>query len=230
MIDLQKSKIEAEALAKLRKEQFYRETLAQELAVMIDEHFKSKEPLREVIPQFVVALKDLVNTSCEIFYYLEGVEPKEAETEKTPAEVLEIINKKPIFSDRFVESAKKITEPKATEKAQPDTDVPMEYTNDAPVWVYHDGPVEKYHTIAEEIAGEKKNSTEPKTESTAAEPKKRIPSKDIISDEELDRHYFKEGLSIPVIASMFKVGASGLYKRIEQMKADRKKIEKECAR
>ena len=80
MIDLQKSKIEAEALAKLRKEQFYRETLAQELAVMIDEHFKSKEPLREVIPQFVVALKDLVNTSCEIFYYLEGVEPKETET------------------------------------------------------------------------------------------------------------------------------------------------------
>ena len=74
MIDLQKSKLEAEALAKLRKEQFYRETLAQELAVMIDEHFKSKEPLREVIPQFVVALKDLVNTSCEIFYYLEGVE------------------------------------------------------------------------------------------------------------------------------------------------------------
>ena len=192
MIDLQKSKLEAEALAKLRKEQFYRETLAQELAVMIDEHFKSKEPLREVIPQFVVALKDLVNTSCEIFYYLEGVEPKEAEKEKTPAEVLEIINKKPIFSDRFVEYAKKITDPKAAEEAP--------------------------STAAE--------PEEPK----AAEPKKRIPSKDIISDEELDRHYFKEGLSIPVIASMFKVGASGLYKRIEQMKADRKKIEKECAR
>ena len=81
MIDLQKSKLEAEALAKLRKEQFYRETLAQELAVMIDEHFKSKEPLREVIPQFVVALKDLVNTSCEIFYYLEGVESKEEDVE-----------------------------------------------------------------------------------------------------------------------------------------------------
>ena len=90
MIDLQKSKLEAEALAKLRKEQFYRETLAQELAVMIDEHFKSKEPLREVIPQFVVALKDLVNTSCEIFYYLEGVEQAEiTAAEEAPSTAVE---------------------------------------------------------------------------------------------------------------------------------------------
>ena len=142
---------------------------------MIDEHFKSKEPLREVIPQFVVALKDLVNTSCEIFYYLEGVE----QAEITAAE----------------EAPSRAAEPEAP-------------------------------TAAEEAPSTAAEPEEPK----AAEPKKRIPSKDIISDEELDRHYFKEGLSIPVIASMFKVGASGLYKRIEQMKADRKKIEKECAR
>ncbi len=200
MIDIQKSKIEAEALAKLRKEQFYRETLAQELTVISDEHFKSKEPLCKVLPVFVVALKDLVNTAREIFDYLEGVEPTEAETEKTPAEVLEIINKKPIFSDRFVEYAKKITEPKAAKPEEP--------------------------KAAEEAPSTAAEPEAPK----AAEPKKRIPSKDIISDEELDRHYFKEGLSIPVIASMFKVGAAGLYKRIEQMKADRKKIEKECAR
>lgn len=197
MIDLQKSKIEAEALAKLRKEQFYRETLAQELAVMIDEHFKSKEPLREVIPQFVVALKDLVNTSCEIFYYLEGVEQKEAEEQ-----------------------------------------APIEYEIETPKWVISEEGVAKRYTCkeTEEAAAKSKAAEEaPSTaaepeEPKAAEPKKRIPSKDIISDEELDRHYFKEGLSIPVIASMFKVGASGLYKRIEQMKADRKKIEKECAR
>ena len=186
MIDLQKSKLEAEALAKLRKEQFYRETLAQELAVMIDEHFKSKEPLREVIPQFVVALKDLVNTSCEIFYYLEGVEPKEEDVEDIDVKVSQAI------------AAELIDEWEDTAEAQ----------------------------SAEEAPSTAAESEEPK----AAEPKKRIPSKDIISDEELDRHYFKEGLSIPVIASMFKVGASGLYKRIEQMKADRKKIEKECAR
>ena len=179
MIDLQKSKLEAEALAKLRKEQFYRETLAQELAVMIDEHFKSKEPLREVIPQFVVALKDLVNTSCEIFYYLEGVE----EAPITAAE----------------------PEPEEAPSTAVEPEAP---------------------TAAEEAPSTAAEPEAPK----AAEPKKRIPSKDIISDEELDRHYFKEGLSIPVIASMFKVGASGLYKRIEQMKADRKKIEKECAR
>ena len=184
MIDLQKSKLEAEALAKLRKEQFYRETLAQELAVMIDEHFKSKEPLREVIPQFVVALKDLVNTSCEIFYYLEGVEPKEEDVEDIDVKIM----------DKVAATIGEVT-------------------------------LEEI-TAAEEAPSTAAEPEEPK----AAEPKKRIPSKDIISDEELDRHYFKEGLSIPVIASMFKVGASGLYKRIEQMKADRKKIEKECAR
>lgn len=204
MIDLQKSKIEAEALAKLRKEQFYRETLAQELAVMIDEHFKSKEPLREVIPQFVVALKDLVNTSCEIFYYLEGVEPKEAETKGPFEEWAET---------DYPEAAKYMKASQA---------ITAELNKD------------NKKTLAEMVeaqAAEETPSTaaEPE-EPKAAEPKKRIPSKDIISDEELDRHYFKEGLSIPVIASMFKVGASGLYKRIEQMKADRKKIEKECAR
>ena len=204
MIDLQKSKIEAEALAKLRKEQFYRETLAQELAVMIDENFKSKEPLREVIPQFVVALKDLVNTSCEIFYYLEGVEPKEAETKGPFEEWAET---------DYPEAAKYMKASQA---------ITAELNKD------------NKKTLAEMVeaqAAEEAPSTaaEPE-EPKAAEPKKRIPSKDIISDEELERHYFKEGLSIPVIASMFKVGASGLYKRIEQMKADRKKIEKECAR
>ena len=200
MIDLQKSFIEAEALAKLRKEQFYRETLAQELAVMIDAHFKNKEPLREVIPQFVVALKDLVNTSCEIFYYLEGVEAAEP---KAPCDKCENTDE----AAKYVKASQAIT---------------AELNKD------------NKKTLAEMVeaqAAEEAPSTaaEPE-EPKAAEPKKRIPSKDIISDEELERHYFKEGLSIPVIASMFKVGASGLYKRIEQMKADRKKIEKECAR
>lgn len=222
MIDLQKSKIEAEALAKLRKEQFYRETLAQELAVMIDEHFKSKEPLREVIPQFVVALKDLVNTSCEIFYYLEGVEPKEAE-EQAPIEYENntpkwVITRAGIEEEYTYEELKeRAAKPKTEEEPEQAAEEPELLTTLKEV-AYRD--VNKMMGIT---------AAEPE-EPKAAEPKKRIPSKDIISDEELDRHYFKEGLSIPVIASMFKVGASGLYKRIEQMKADRKKIEKECAR
>lgn len=205
MIDLQKSKLEAEALAKLRKEQFYRETLAQELAVMIDEHFKSKEPLREVIPQFVVALKDLVNTSCEIFYYLEGVE-------NDRMKLMKELEARPITAAE--EAPSKAAEPEEPEQAAKELELLTALKEAA----YRD--VNKMMEIT---------AAEPE-EPKAAEPKKRIPSKDIISDEELDRHYFKEGLSIPVIASMFKVGASGLYKRIEQMKADRKKIEKECAR
>ena len=51
MIDMEKSKIEAEALAKLRKEQYFREVLAGELSVMIDQHFASKVPLREILQQ-----------------------------------------------------------------------------------------------------------------------------------------------------------------------------------
>ena len=206
MIDLEKSKIEAEALAKLRKEQFYRETLAQELTVISDEYFKSKEPLSKILPEFAVALKDLVNTAREIFDYLEGVEPMEAETKGPFEEWAET---------DYPEAAKYMKASQA---------ITAELNKD------------NKKTLAEMVeaqAAEEAPSTAAEPDpivAQAAEPKKRIPSKDIISDEELERHYFKEGLSIPVIASMFKVGASGLYKRIEQMKADRKKIEKECAR
>ena len=213
MIDLQKSVIEAEALAKLRKEQFYRETLAQELAVMIDEHFKSKEPLREVIPQFVVALKDLVNTSCEIFYYLEGVE-------NDRMKLMKELEARPITAAE--EAPSTAAEPEEPEQAAEEPELLTALKEAA----YRDVNKMMGITAAEP---EEPKAAEPEAPK-AAEPKKRIPSKDIISDEELERHYFKEGLSIPVIASMFKVGASGLYKRIEQMKADRKKIEKECAR
>lgn len=200
MIDLQKSVIEAEALAKLRKEQYYRELLAGELGVMIDAYFASKEPLREVIPQFVVALKDLAITAREIFDYIEGVKAAEP---MAPFDECESTDE----AAKYVKASQAITA--ELNKDNKKTLVEM---------------VEAQ--AAEEAPSTAAEPEEPKT----AEPKKRIPSKDIISDEELDRHYFKEGLSIPVIASMFKVGASGLYKRIEQMKADRKKIEKECAR
>ena len=205
MIDLQKSVIEAEALAKLRKEQYYRELLAGELGVMIDAYFASKEPLREVIPQFVVAIKDLAITAREIFDYIEGVE-------NDRMKLMKELEARPITAAE--EATSTAAEPEEPEQAAEEPELLTALKEAA----YRDVNKMMGITAAEPEA--------PK----AAEPKKRIPSKDIISDEELDRHYFKEGLSIPVIASMFKVGASGLYKRIEQMKADRKKIEKECAR
>ena len=194
MIELQKSVIEAEALAKLRKEQYFRELLAGELGVMIEAHFASKEPLREVIPQFVIALKDLVVTAREIFDYIEGVKAAEP---KAPFEEW--------AETDYPEAAKYI-------KASQAITVELNKNNKKTL----DEMVEAQ--AAEEVP------------STAADSNKRIFTKDIITDEELDRRYFKEGLTIQAIASMYKVGASGLYKRIEQMKADRKKIEKECAR
>lgn len=201
MIDLQKSKLEAEALAKLRKEQFYRETLAQELAVMIDEHFKSKEPLREVIPQFVVALKDLVNTSCEIFYYLEGVEGAEP---KAPCDKCENTDE----AAKYVKASQAIT---------------AELNKD------------NKKTLAEMVeaqAAEETPSTAAEPDpiaAQAAEPAK-LTSKQILPDEELERRYFKEGLSIPQIAKMYNLGQAGLYKRIEAMKDEKMIVEKECAR
>ena len=201
MIDLQKSKLEAEALAKLRKEQFYRETLAQELAVMIDEHFKSKEPLREVIPQFVVALKDLVNTSCEIFYYLEGVEGAEP---KAPFDECEVAAE----AAKYVKASQAITA--ELNKDNKKTLVEM----------------------VEAQAAEETPSTAAEPDpivAQAAEPAK-LTSKQILPDEELERRYFKEGLSIPQIAKKYNLGQAGLYKRIEAIKDVKDDIEKECAR
>ena len=86
MIDLEKSKIEAEALAKLRKEQYFREVLAGELGVMIDQHFASKEPLREVLPKFVGAIKDLAVIARQIFDYIEDVTEKQNENPEQATE------------------------------------------------------------------------------------------------------------------------------------------------
>ena len=193
MIDLEKTKIEAEALAKLRKEQYFREVLAGELGVMIDQHFARKEPLVKTIPIFVRAVEDLALTAREILDSLEGVE-----------------------NDRM--KLMKELEAKPITAAEPEPEKAPS-TAAAPEHHFH-GPIPTTPKAAE--------PEEPKEEETTT--KTRVSSKEIVSDETLELHYFKEGLSVPVIASMYKVGASGLYKRIEAMKAQRKQIEKECAR
>ena len=205
MIDLEKSKIEAEALAKLRKEQFYRETLAQELTVISDEYFKSKEPLSKILPEFAVALKDLVNTAREIFDYLEGVEPMEAETKGPFEEWAET---------DYPEAAKYMKASQA---------ITAELNKD------------NKKTLAEMVeaqAAEETPSTAAEPDpivAQAAEPAK-LTSKQILPDEELERRYFKEGLSIPQIAKKYNLGQAGLYKRIEAIKDVKDDIEKECAR
>lgn len=61
------------------------------------------------------------------------------------------------------------------------------------------------------------------------QPGKRVLSKDLISDAELKRCYFKDGLTIREIAEMSGAGAAGLYKRLELMKKAQEANEKECA-
>ena len=49
-----------------------------------------------------------------------------------------------------------------------------------------------------------------------------------MTDEELERLYFKEGLTVKQIAQKYDAGPAGLYKRIEVMRDKRFKISKEC--
>ena len=59
---------------------------------------------------------------------------------------------------------------------------------------------------------------EEKKANTKETQEKRVSTVDKISDEELDRLYYKQNVSIPVIASMHNVNASALYKRLEKIR------------
>ena len=73
-----------------------------------------------------------------------------------------------------------------------------------------------------------KPKAEQKTPPKAAEKAAPKPSKDKVTDEELERLYFKEGLTVKQIAQKYDAGPAGLYKRIEVMRDKRFKISKEC--
>lgn len=209
MIDLEKSKIEAEALAKLRKEQYFREVLAVELGVMIDQHFTSKKPLREILPEFCTALKDLAICAREIFDYLEGLkevapeEPKQAaepEPEKAPSTAAAMVSNERI------------------EQLQAEGLSPTQIAKVTGM---------KPNTVTHRIRYNK-DKIDRKKGIIKPEATPRVLSKNIISDTELEEQYFKFGKTVKEIAQKYGIKPDGLYKRVEAMKAKRQNIAKEC--
>lgn len=256
MIDLEKSKIEAEALAKLRKEQYFREVLAGELGVMIDQHFTSKEPLIKTIPKFVRAIINLGLTAKDILNYLEGTketeEPEQAaeptpKKETTPKEVLDLIASEEKFPDAFVEKAKKICgqeEPSTAAEEKPET-LPFgpkpiaaaKVSNERIEQLQAEGLTAtqiakvtgmKPNTVVHRIAYNK-DKIDRKQGVEKPEAKPRTLTAELISDEELEEQYFKRGKTIKEIADNLKIKPYGLYKRIEAMRDKRQDIAKECA-
>ncbi len=235
MIDLEKSKIEAEALAKLRKEQYFREVLAGELGVMIDQHFASKEPLREILPVFCTALKDLAICAREIFDYLEGLQevaPKEPEQAAEEPELLTALKE---AAYRDVNKMMGITEAEPEPEKVPST-AAVKVSNERIEQLQAEGlsPTQiakvtgmKPDTVTHRIRYNK-DKIDRKKGIIKPEATPRVLSKDIISDTELEEQYFKFGKTVKEIAQKYGIKPDGLYKRVEAMKAERQNIAKEC--
>lgn len=233
MIDLEKSKIEAKALAKLRKEQYFREVLAGELGVMIDQHFASKEPLREILPVFCTALKDLAICAREIFDYLEGT--KETEEPEQAAEEPELLTALKEAAYRDVNKMMGITAAEPEPEKAPST-AAVKVSNERIEQLQAEGlsPTQiakvtgmKPNTVTHRIAYNK-DKIDRQHGVVKAAPQPRVLSKDIISDTELEEQYFKFGKTVKEIAQKYGIKPDGLYKRVEAMKAERENIAKEC--
>lgn len=235
MIDLEKSKIEAEALAKLRKEQYFREVLAGELGVMIDQHFASKEPLREILPVFCTALKDLAICAREIFDYLEGLQEVAPEEPEQAAEEPELLTTLKEAAYRDVNKMMGITAAEPEPEKAPST-AAVKVSNERIEQLQAEGlsPTQiakvtgmKPNTVTHRIQYNK-DKIDRKKGVVKPAPQPRILSKDIISDTELEEQYFKFGKTVKEIAQKYGIKPDGLYKRVEAMKAERKNIAKEC--
>lgn len=82
----------------------------------------------------------------------------------------------------------------------------------------------KANTVSHRVAYIKeKNGTEVK------KTKPKTYTKNVISDEQLEEMYFKQGLTVKQIAEKYGVNPAGLYKRTEALKDKRFQIAKECA-
>ena len=234
MIDLEKSKIEAEALAKLRKEQYFREVLAGELAVMIDQHFTSKEPLIKTIPKFVRAIIDLGLTAKNILNYLEDT--KETEEPEQAAEEPELLTTLKEAAYRDVNKMMGITAAEPEPEKAPST-AAAKVSNERIEQLQAEGLTAtqiakvtgmKPNTVTHRIQYNK-DKIDRKKGIEKPEAKPRALTAELISDEELEEQYFKRGKTIKEIADELKIKPYGLYKRIEAMKDKRQDIAKECA-
>lgn len=237
MIDLEKSKIEAEALAKLRKEQYFREVLAGELGVMIDQHFAKKEPLIKTIPEFVRAIINLGLTAKEILNYLEDTKETE-EPEQAAEEAAKYVQASQRITAELNKNNTKTLQEMVDEQAEkaPST-AAVKVSNERIEQLQAEGLTAtqiakvtgmKPNTVVHRIAYNK-DKIDRKQGVEKSEAKPRTITADLISDEELEEQYFKRGKTIKQIADELNIKPYGLYKRIEAMRDKRHDIAKECA-
>ena len=220
---------------KLRKEQYFREVLAGELGVMIDQHFASKEPLREILPVFCTALKDLAICAREIFDYLEGLQEVTPEEPEQAAEEPELLTALKEAAYRDVNKMMGITAAEPEPEKAPST-AAVKVSNERIEQLQAEGlsPTQiakvtgmKPDTVTHRIRYNK-DKIDRKKGVIKPEATPRILSKDIISDTELEEQYFKFGKTVKEIAQKYGIKPDGLYKRVEAMKAERQNIAKEC--
>lgn len=237
MIDMEKSKIEAEALAKLRKEQYFREVLAGELSVMIDQHFASKVPLREILPVFCTALKDLTICAREIFDYLEGLqEVAPEEPEQEAEEAAKYVQASQRITAELNKNNTKTLQEMVDEQAEAPSAAAEKVSNERIEELLRQGLTHAQiakmvgmtaNAVSHRITYIKdKKEREQGIEKPEAKP--RTLTADLISDEELEEQYFKRGKTIKQIADELKIKPYGLYKRVEAMRDKRFEIAKEC--
>lgn len=221
---------------------------------MIDQHFASKEPLREILPVFCTALKDLAICAREIFDYLEGLqevapeEPEQAAEEaakyvQASQRITAELNKNntKTLQEMVDEQAEKAPSTAAEEKPEslpfgPKPIAAVKVSNERIEQLQAEGlsPTQiakvtgmKPDTVTHRIRYNKDKIDRQRGVVKPA-PQPRVLSKDIISDTELEEQYFKFGKTVKEIAQKYGIKPDGLYKRVEAMKAERQNIAKEC--
>ncbi len=219
MKEFQDIKAEAEELAILKKEQFYRETLSVKLTEIVRDHLESKKPLQEIISKFEDDLTGLTSLAC---YMVEDILKDKS-------------NKLPSPKKKKTVAAGELHLP-PSDSISPDQAVAEEYAKkyvDASQFITDELNKHNTKTLQEMVdqqAEEDANTAAENKVTKIPERAEKISTLDKISDDELAKKYFKFGMSIPVIASQIGVNPSALYKRIDKLRKEREDNAKECVR
>lgn len=254
MKEFQDIKAEAEELAILKKEQFYRETLSVKLTEIVRDHLESKKPLQEIISKFEDDLTGLTSLAC---YMVEDILKDKSNKLPSPIKkktmesikaayykVVDTVTQNESNKDSSEEEKKELLKAAYRDaNRMMGVEIPEEEPGESP-----DQSAEEYakkYVDASQFITDELNKHNTKTlqemvdqqaeedANTAAEISERaekVSTLDKITDEELAQKYFKLGLSVPVIASQVGVKPAALYKRLEKLRNEREKTAKECVR
>lgn len=259
MKEFQDIKAEAEELAILKKEQFYRETLSAKLTEIVRDHLESKKPLQEIISKFEDDLTGLTSLACYMVedilkdksnklpspkkkktvasikaaYYkvVDTVTQNESNKDSSEEEKKELL--KAAYRDANRMMGVEIPEEEPGESSDLSAEEYAKKYVDASQFITDELNKHNTKTLQEMVdqqAEEDANTAAVNKVTKIPERAEKISTLDKISDDELAKKYFKFGMSIPVIASQIGVNPSALYKRIDKLRKEREDNAKECVR